>query len=755
MEKFKERQFTSRYNKIMFFTFLVVIFISAALITIQIDSQTKHDNIQLIEQFKTRSIAIDNLIVSITEHLNLMQTNAQAFFLDPERNSASKFFTALSNIDEHSYSLDTIPTPYAQESLGNLTGEGDISHISEELKEEIEMSLNLNSLFQATEHNIPNAAWVYYTSKNKFINIYPWVRSSEFHFSKELYTHDFYKLGLPSVNPEKKIFWTSAYIDEYGKGMMVTAAKPIYRGEEFLGTVAIDITLDKLTEYVQNFRGNADTLIILNGQDQLIAHPTLTSSKDDAVKLFKEALPTPLQAQKDELFKSSSLQLTKLGSYTYVWYEMKNAPWKIIFISKEQLLLVRVFSMAGTVFLVLLAALTFMLFSTKKITFREFIHPAENLVRHISQESANQPSPTPQVPEPWLPWFDEISKIFAQNRTLIQEIKEKNEMLTDMNISLERYMPKFILIISVRPNCGSTTIGNFFADALAKKDFEKTTVYMEYPIPEKIATDLEVSITQHIYKHPNGYDIWSSYNLGVVPEEAKTSLLMTKVLNNYNNIVITATVNDSVDKFIDEDIEPMFRYAKAIVLIVPSNDQGSEHLGIIANKIKRHIRQDKTNVYLLVNRVEETATYSSKFDFEIPFLPENIKLTKEEYTPPEQVSSVISRLVDRVERVHQVSVFIPTTTDINKVVDTSDYVRKTLVFFGEKFGGATSSQAQGVWNSDTLGIVNETVHVIVTYTTEDDLSRSVDEIIEFVKNIKNELSQEAMAIEINKKMILI
>ncbi|MEY4752367.1 MAG: hypothetical protein RJA44_42, partial [Pseudomonadota bacterium] len=38
---------------------------------------------------------------------------------------------------------------------------------------------------------------------------------------------------------------------------------------------------------------------------------------------------------------------------------------------------------------------------------------------------------------------------------------------------------------------------------------------------------------------------------------------------------------------------------------------------------------------------------------------------------------------------------------------------------------------------------------------EEDLSRNVDDLIDFIKQIKVELSQEAMAIEINKKLMLV
>lgn len=755
MEKFKEKQFTARYNKLVFVVSLVVFVISAAVITVQVSGQEKNDDAQLIEQFKTKSLAIDNLIISVTGDLNLMQNQAEAHFLKKGKES-SALFNAVSNKNDESYSLNNIPAPYAPADLGNLTGNGNFSNLSESAKQEIEMALGLNSLFQGIKKNLPNAAWVYYTSKNKFINIYPWTNSNESHFSDEMLKHEFYTGGLPEVNPEKKIFWTPAYLDEYGKGMMVTAAKPIYRDSMFLGTIAIDITLEKLNDYVQNFRSSSDAMMIVNQSGQLIAHPVLTSSKDREIKLFKNIIPDSLQSKVQNLFEAKSLSPQSVNGYKYIWVEMNNAPWKIVYIAKESNVIIKIFSSVGIVFIALFASLGLMLFGMNRITFREFIHPAENLVRHISMESENKSSSIPRIPDQWVPWFNEITMTFEHNRNLIKEVNEKNILLTDMNISLERYMPKFILLVNLEENRGGTVSGNYFADILTKKDSAKKTVYLEYPIPEKIISELGLDPTQHTYKHPNGYDILSSYDLGIIPESAKTSLLLTKILDGYDNIVVNAVVQGPVEEFLSESLEPMFKYAKAIVLIVPSDDYNGELTKKLATQIKKYVRQDHACVYLLLNRSDETADqYTGKFDLQIPLAPNDFVLNKDQFDVPEQALSTINTLIDRVERVHQISVYIPTTISVDKEIDTSVYLRRTMEFFGAKFGGATSSRAQGVWNSDESGLVNEVVHIVMSYATEENLTDYMDDVIEFIKGIKEELQQEAMAMEINKKLVLI
>jgi hypothetical protein len=755
MKKFTEKQFTARYNKIMLIVSLVVFVIAATVISVQVSSQERNDDTQLIEQFKTKSLAIDNLISAVTDHLNLMQNQAEAHFLTKAKESGV-LFDALSSKDGDSYSLDNIPTPYTKADLGNLTGNGKISNLSQSVKQEIEMAFGLNSLFQGVKTNLPNAAWVYYTSKNKFINIYPWTNSSESHFTDAMLAHEFYAWGLPAVNPEKKIFWTPAYIDDYGKGMMVTAAKPIYHDGNFLGTIAIDVTLEQLNEYVKNFRSSSDAMMIVNQTGQLIAHPVLTSSKDKEIKLLKNVIPVALQSQVDNLFKTKSLKPEITEGYKYIWVDMQNAPWKIVYIAKESSVIFKIFSSVGIVFLALFASLGLMLFGMNRITFREFIHPAENLVRHISMESENKSSSIPRMPDQWLPWFNEITTTFAHNRNLIKEVNEKNQQLTDMNISLERYMPKFILLVNLGESGGGTVTGNYFADILARKDNSKKTVYLEYPVPEKIISDLDLDPAQHTYKHPNGYDILSSYDLGIIPESAKTSLLLTKILDGYDNIVVNAVVRGSVEEFLAKYLEPMFKYSKAIVLVVPPDDYSGEISRKTASQIKKYVRQDQATIYMLLNRPDEAAAhYTGKFDLQIPLSPNDIALSKEQFDVPAPALSVIETLIDRVERVHQISVYIPTTISVDKAIDTSEHLRRTMAFFGTKFGGATSSQAQGVWNSDESGLVNEAVHIVMSYATEDDLADSMDDVIEFIKGIKVELQQEAMAMEINKKLVLI
>jgi hypothetical protein len=689
MEKFETRQLTARYNKIMLHTFLAVLLVSGLLIGIQASSEIKYKNDQLIEQFKTEAVAIDNLIVRVTVLLNVMQNNAENFFLNP-RSAASIYFEGLSAAGAGEYSLDNIPSPYVAADGGNLTGHGDLATLPQELRHEIEMAFNMNGDFKSTITSIPNAAWVYYTSKNKFINIYPWVRSSEFKFTEKLFRKEFFTLGVPDANPGRNIFWTSVYLDEAGKGIMVTAAKPVYRGSEFLGTVAIDFTLEELGNYAKAFRPGLGELSIVNSGGQLLAHSNLALTE---ASIFKDAMPEGADIDINAASCNDLGIIPGNRGYQFICVQLKNAPWKLIYIEESQFFLSYMFSSIGTVFFVLLTALGILLYLTKKITFREFIYPAESLVRHISQQGVDENAPSRLMPAVWVPWFATISETFRQNRKLIDEIKQKNAELTDLNIALERYMPKFVLVISLERGCGATRVGSYFASSLAKNSRDKKTVYIEYPANAQMGAGLGYDGNDMVHRHVNGFDIWNDFDLGGVPEEAESSILMTKILNQYANIIMHASIIDGLDRFVDVHLEPLLQYTKAIVVLAPNSDDAGERTAAVVRGIRRHVRHDQATLYTMLNRANQNLDLDVKVDFDIPYMSDLPPFSSAPFSIPEPAEKAINEIVERIERVHQICIFIPTTININQPIDSAIYVNRTMVFLGEKFGGATSSQA--------------------------------------------------------------
>lgn len=103
----------------------------------------------------------------------------------------------------------------------------------------------------------------------------------------------------------------------------------------------------------------------------------------------------------------------------------------------------------------------------------------------------------------------------------------------------------------------------------------------------------------------------------------------------------------------------------------------------------------------------------------------------------------------------RVTVYIPSTTDVNKEVDTSSYIDECASLLSELFGGATSTPALGYWLSQSAGLIKEKSTMVFAYCSDNDLTNGIDELVNFCEKIKTELKQEAVALEINGEMYFI
>ena len=101
------------------------------------------------------------------------------------------------------------------------------------------------------------------------------------------------------------------------------------------------------------------------------------------------------------------------------------------------------------------------------------------------------------------------------------------------------------------------------------------------------------------------------------------------------------------------------------------------------------------------------------------------------------------------------TVYVPSTTNINKQINNKEYVDKCATLLSNCFGGATSCEALGYWSSPTMGLVKERTTQIFAYCTDADLQNHIEKVIDFCEALKTELKQDAIALEINGEMYFI
>lgn len=102
----------------------------------------------------------------------------------------------------------------------------------------------------------------------------------------------------------------------------------------------------------------------------------------------------------------------------------------------------------------------------------------------------------------------------------------------------------------------------------------------------------------------------------------------------------------------------------------------------------------------------------------------------------------------------KVTIYVPSTTDVNKKIDNKIYVEECATIMHECFGGATSTPAVGFWVGKD-GIVREDTTLVFSYCNQSDLEKSIDRVVDYCEKLKIDLRQESVALEINGEMYLL
>lgn len=103
----------------------------------------------------------------------------------------------------------------------------------------------------------------------------------------------------------------------------------------------------------------------------------------------------------------------------------------------------------------------------------------------------------------------------------------------------------------------------------------------------------------------------------------------------------------------------------------------------------------------------------------------------------------------------KITVYIPSTRDIDKAIDNTLYVDAAATLLSNCFGGATATNALGCWTSPTMGLVKEKTTLVFSYCTTEQLNDHIEKVVSFCENMKKELKQDAIALEINGEMYFI
>lgn len=162
------------------------------------------------------------------------------------------------------YGADGLEAQVAGRPLLNasLTGVGDLSDLDTNTSKEINAALALVLSNGGEISDDPEFVWVYYTSANRFIYVYPKVAVTDYAFNEELYQKPFWVIATPEANPQRRVVISEAYEDDAGQGLMFTVSGPVYSDDLFRGVVSIDLGLNRLRKSLSIGGIDGDSVLI-------------------------------------------------------------------------------------------------------------------------------------------------------------------------------------------------------------------------------------------------------------------------------------------------------------------------------------------------------------------------------------------------------------------------------------------------------------------------------------------------------------
>jgi HD-GYP domain-containing protein (c-di-GMP phosphodiesterase class II) len=120
-----------------------------------------------------------------------------------------------------------------------------------------------------------------------------------------------------AVERRGQVVWSEPYLDAGDSGKIVqTVSKTVYRGEELVGVIGVDITLDKFTEIIKSLAlSRASQIYLLKDDNQVLAHSgaEITDKDYEILSLMQSGMPTQIVSYGQDQFVASVAPLRVEG----------------------------------------------------------------------------------------------------------------------------------------------------------------------------------------------------------------------------------------------------------------------------------------------------------------------------------------------------------------------------------------------------------------------------------------------------------
>jgi signal transduction histidine kinase/CheY-like chemotaxis protein len=416
-----------RYNTTVVVAFIIIILVAFSVASLRYFNQISQHQQQSSAELKQEAQQLNKMLEQSVQAVIGIQEFAEYVLKHPKELKIP--MPSLSQEGEMFYLNKPLHDVIQQGKRlsSNITGIGDITKFNEFKKQEIAMASALTPAFISAQNIIEEATWFYYVSLGNFVNIYPWVDREIWQFTESTLANP-HNMAMQALTVKNnRVIWSPPYLDGAGSGMNASLGTGVFHRDKLLGSVVIDINLSRLHASLTELESSDQGLVLYNKNDDILLSKRFGKESLSYRASWQDLLPEPLQHFNAEYLANMG-NAERIGEWFIEKQLISINGWTLLKYQKFENFAAPQYSDFIFVFAMLFIGLLAFLMLVNMMTKRTFIKPTTEFITHIQYCAEGDPGKVTPAAD-WLHWFQVVEDIFTQNRSLLLQLTEQNDVL--------------------------------------------------------------------------------------------------------------------------------------------------------------------------------------------------------------------------------------------------------------------------------------------------------------------------------------
>ncbi|GLX77828.1 hypothetical protein tinsulaeT_11680 [Thalassotalea insulae] len=421
---------------------IIGVFVAIMLVALLISSYRYHKELVLFEQqelsqLATKAKKIDDELLTAVQSLEAIKRFADHSLTFPQelasvpvlRQDDNKFYLNKARSDVHGH---------RQHFSTHISGIGHIDEFTREIKDELAMAYMLSPAFTTAKNSVAVASRFSYLSLQRFISVYPWIGRKNWQYRDSLINDGYFEQVRASSPHIFTPVWSQPHVSQNSNSLSIRLMVGVFRLQALTGAIMFDINLARLRQLMLRENNDDFNYLLINKADQLLVQLNANQQSSTNADRWQSVLPTKLRQLSYEAldirepsFKYRP-ELTQSDSWLIQRHKLSANDWMLVKYKPYEHFSAPIFQRFTWVFIGLFFGQLALLIVVYLVTYKTFIKPTQSFISHISH-SAKGDHGKIVPPKGWQHWFDIVGDIFSQNRSLLQQLKDQNNVL-DMRV---------------------------------------------------------------------------------------------------------------------------------------------------------------------------------------------------------------------------------------------------------------------------------------------------------------------------------